>query len=107
MSAPILHLGATVTCLHAGQASPSSPDTRIMVSGQPVVTVASPFSIAGCTLPPPTAGSGPCVSASFVSSATRVTASGVPVLLSTSQAICSPTGTGVMALAMQTRVLAI
>lgn len=78
-----------------------------MVSGQPVVTVASPFSIAGCTLPPPTAGSGPCVSASFVNSATRVTASGVPVLLSTSQAVCSPTGTGVTALATQTRVLAI
>lgn len=107
MSAPILHVGATMLCLHAGQAMPGSPDVRVSLGGQPLVTISSPYSIAGCTLPPPTAGNGPCVSASFVSAATRVSASGVPVLLSTSQAVCAPTGTGVNVVSAQVRVLAV
>jgi uncharacterized Zn-binding protein involved in type VI secretion len=104
MPGPLLHLGATVTCLHTGQATPASPNSRVLVGGQPVVTLASPYTIAGCTLPPPTAGNGPCVTAQFVTSAARVLAGGVPVLLVDSQAVCAPTGTGVVIAATQTRV---
>jgi len=39
MPAPMLHLGATVLCSHAGQATPVAPFPRVTVSGQPVVTV--------------------------------------------------------------------
>ena len=48
MPAPILHLGATVLCTHAGQAAPMAPFPRVMVSAQPVVTLTSPYAIAGC-----------------------------------------------------------
>jgi hypothetical protein len=100
----LLHLGATVLCSHAGQAQPTTPNPRVLLSGQPAVTIACPYVIAGCTMPPPTAGNGPCVTAQFVSAATRVTLLGQPVLLQDSQSICAPTGTPLIPTVMQTRV---
>ena len=44
----IVHLGATVLCAHGGQAQPTAPFPRVLVSGMPVVTMASPYVIAGC-----------------------------------------------------------
>jgi uncharacterized Zn-binding protein involved in type VI secretion len=105
MPGPILHLGATVLCSHAGQATPVVTSPRVIVSGQPVATLASPYVVAGCTLPP--AAGGPCVSAQYVTSATRVTANGQPVLLQDSQAICAPAGTPLVAVLTQVRVTAI
>jgi len=49
----ILHLGATVTCSHGGQATPAEPFTRVLVSGQPVVSQSSSWLIAGCRFVPP------------------------------------------------------
>ncbi len=100
----LLHMGATVLCMHGGQAVPASPNPRVMVSSQPVVTVSGPYSVAGCALPPPPAGNGPCVMGQFVSSATRVLAGGQPVLLQDSQAVCTPTGTGLCVVVTQLRV---
>ena len=100
----LLHLGATVICAHGGQAQPTVVQPRVMVSGQPVVTIAAPYVVAGCALPPPPAANGPCVTAQFVTSATRVLALGVPVLLQDSQAICVPTGTPLMVVVTQPRV---
>lgn len=103
----LLHLGATVTCAHAGQATPTAPNPRVLVSGQPIVTIASPYVVAGCTLPPPTAANGPCVTAQYVTSAVRVFASGQPVLLFDSQALCAPTGTPLITVVTQPRVTGI
>src|SRR6266404_135402 len=89
----LLHQGATVLCSHAGQAQATVPNPRVLVSGQPTVTLPGPWVVAGCALPPPPAANGPCVTAQFVTSATRVMAQGVPVLLFDSQAVCVPTGT--------------
>lgn len=100
----LLHLGATVMCSHAGQATPVAPNPRVLVSGQPTVALTSMYAIAGCTLPPPSGGNGPCVTAQYVSSATRVLSNGVPLLLIDSQAICVPTGTPLIASVTQTRV---
>jgi hypothetical protein len=102
----LVHVGAQVLCAHAGQAQPTTPNPRVTVSGQPTVTIASPYVVAGCTMPPPTAGNGPCVTAQFVTAATRVTSNGQPLLLLDSQAICTPTGTPLMILVTQTRVSA-
>ncbi len=99
-----LHLGATVLCAHGGQAQPTSPNPRVLVSGQPVTTLAAPYVVAGCALPPPPAANGPCVTAQFVVGAIRVLAGGLPILLQTSQAICAPTGTPVNIVMTQTRV---
>ena len=100
----LLHLGATVLCAHAGQATPTVVNPRVTVSGQPTVTLSTPYVVAGCALPPPPAANGPCVTAQFVSAATRVTSNGQPVLLLDSQAICAPTGTPLLVTVTQARV---
>lgn len=103
----LLHVGAQVLCSHAGQAQPMVPNPRVTVSGQPTVAMTSPYVIAGCTLPPPIIANGPCVTAQFVTAATRVTSNGQPLLLLDSQAICAPTGTPLLIVLTQTRVTAI
>jgi|SRR6185295_8902038 hypothetical protein len=104
MPGPLLHLGATVLCAHGGQAMPTTPNPRVLVSGQPVTTIATPYVVAGCAFVPP-AGNGPCVTAQFVTSAARVLAGGVPVLLLDSQSVCAPTGTPLLVVMTQTRVI--
>lgn len=103
----VLHLGATVLCSHGGQATPTAPFPRVLVSGQPVTTLPAPYMVAGCALPPPPAANGPCVTAQWVVGAVRVFAGAQPVLLQSSQAICAPTGTPLQILLTQTRVTAI
>jgi len=107
MPGTLLHAGATVLCAHGGQAQPMVPNPRVTVSGMPTVTVASPYAVAGCAMPPPTAGNGPCVTAQFVTSALRVTSNGQPLLLMDSQAICVPTGTPLIVAVTQPRVTGI
>lgn len=99
----LLHFGAQVLCAHAGQAQPTAVNPRVTVSGQPTVTLAAPYVIAGCALPPPIAANGPCVTAQWVTAATRITSNGQPLLLLDSQAICAPTGTPLLIVATQTR----
>jgi len=104
MPGPVLHLGATVTCVHGGQAIPTAPFPRILVSGQPVATLAAPYAIAGCALPPPAGG--PCVTAQWIVGSVRVLAGGMPLVLQTGVAVCAPTGTPLLPIAAQPRVLA-
>jgi hypothetical protein len=66
--------------------------------------ITSPYVVSGCLLPPPPGANGPCVTAQFVTAATRITSNGQPVLLFDSQAVCAPTGTPLLAVAAQTRV---
>lgn len=104
MPAPILHLGATVLCTHAGQATPLAPFPRVLLSGQPVVTLTSPYAIAGCALtgtPNP-----PCATAQWVVGAARVMAGGAPVVTMAGASVCVPTGTPLQPLMAQTRALA-
>lgn len=104
MPAPVLHLGATVLCSHAGQATPLTPFPRITLTGQPAVTIASPYAIAGCALtgsPNP-----PCVTGQWITGATRVLAGGAPLATMAGSATCIPTGTPMLPVAAQTRVLA-
>lgn len=104
MPGPMLHLGATVTCSHGGQATPTTPFPRVLLSGQPVVTQTSPWVVAGCGFVPP-GGNGPCVSGTFVVAATRVFAGGAPVVLQDSVSTCVPTGTPMLPIQAQTRVI--
>jgi hypothetical protein len=107
MPGTLLHVGATVLCSHAGQATPTAPNPRVLVSGQPTVTLPTPYVVAGCTLPLPPAANGPCVTAQFLTASTRVLSNGLPLLLLDSQAICAPTGTPLIVALTQTRVTAI
>ncbi len=98
----LLHVGATVMCMHAGQAQPTAPNPRVLVGGQPIVTQTTHYVVAGCPFVPP-GGNGPCVSAQWITGAVRVLAGGVPVLLQDSQAVCAPTGTGLNVVVTQVR----
>ncbi|HXJ64314.1 MAG TPA: hypothetical protein VNN79_11215 [Actinomycetota bacterium] len=101
----VLHVGATVICAHGGQAQPTVPSPRVLVGGQPVTTQSAPYVVAGCAFVPPS-GNGPCVSAQWVTGATRVTAGGQPVLIQSGQAVCTPTGTPLTVVVTQVRVKA-
>lgn len=102
----ILHVGATVLCAHGGQAQPTVPNPRVTVSGMPTVTLAGPYVVAGCTLPPPPAANGPCVTAQWSVGTTRVLSNGLPLLVQSSQAICAPTGTPLIVTVTQIRASA-
>lgn len=105
MPGQLLHVGATVLCMHGGQASPTTPSPRVRVGGQPAATTATPYAVAGC--PFNAAGAPvPCVTAQWVIGAARVRSAGMPLLLTDSQAMCAPNGTGVTVLATQLRVKA-
>ncbi len=104
MPAPILHLGATVLCTHGGQATPVSPFPRVTVSSQPVVALSCAYVIAGCALsgtPTP-----PCVTGQFIAGATRVLVGGAPAATMMGASTCIPTGTPMLPVVSQTRVLA-
>ncbi|MET0935093.1 MAG: hypothetical protein ABWX83_03840 [Luteibacter sp.] len=104
MPGPILHVGATVLCSHGGQATPVAPVPRVMVSGQPVATIAAPYAIAGCPFVPP--ANGPCVTGQWVVGALRVLAMGQPLAIQGGVSVCAPSGTPMMPIVAQTRALA-
>jgi hypothetical protein len=99
MPGPLLHVGAVVLCMHGGQAIPVTPNPRVLVNGQPTVTMASQYAIVGCTLLP-----SPCVTARWVTAAMRVSSNGVPLLLFDSQATCVPNATPLIVTFVQPRV---
>ena len=105
MPGPILHLGATVICSHGGQAQPMTPFPRVLLSGQPAVTLASPYLVAGCPFIAP-GGNGPCVTGQWVTGAMRVLAGGAPVLIQSGVSICAPTGTPLIPIISQLRAIA-
>jgi hypothetical protein len=102
----LIHVGAQVLCSHAGQATPTVPNPRVTVSGQPTILLTTPYVVAGCTFPPPPAANGPCVTGQWLVGTTRVTSNGQPLLVQSSQGICAPTGTPLMIALTQTRVSA-
>jgi uncharacterized Zn-binding protein involved in type VI secretion len=100
----IVHFGATVNCMHGGLAQPLELSPRVAVSGQLVVTLATPYDVTACGLA--STSTPPCVTAQWLTGATRVFANGSPVIIQTSQAVCTPTGQGLVILATQSRVTA-
>ena len=98
----LLHGGTTMVCPHGGSATPSQPNSRVTIDGQPIATLSSGFVIAGCTL----SGQARCLTAHFVTAANRVTANGQPILLRDSEAVCEPSGTPLVIVQTQTRVSA-
>jgi len=103
MPGPLLTVTSTVLCAHGGTASPTAPNPRVLLDGQPSVLMTAPWVIAGC--PFNVSGSPvPCVTGQWTVAATRVTSNGQPVVLMDSQAVCAPNGTPLLPVATQTRV---
>ncbi|MGH9955612.1 MAG: hypothetical protein ACREBC_00595 [Pyrinomonadaceae bacterium] len=102
----LVHLGAQVQCSHpTGIATPTAPNPRVLVSGQPTVTIMTPYAIAGCLFNVLGAPS-PCATAKWTTAATRVFSNGQPLVLIDSTSTCAPNGTPLLILATQTRVIA-
>jgi hypothetical protein len=80
MPGVVLHVGATVQCLHQAPATSPPAQTRAFVSGQPIATTANTFLVAGCpfvvALKPQ-----PCVTIKWILPSTRVFVGGAPALL--------------------------
>lgn len=107
MPGPVLTATATVQCAHFGRGTPASPNPRVTVMGQPVVTIATQYAVAACTFPAMTGGnSPPCVSASFTTASTRVLTNTGFLLLADSQGTSLPNGTPLVVIPAQGRVIA-
>lgn len=100
----LLDAGATVLCAHGGQAQTPSPNPRVKAGGQPIVTQSAMHLVSGCPFVTPAGSPLPCVTAQWLTAATRVMAGGTPVLLQDSQSLCTPTGTPLQVAVTQTRV---
>jgi hypothetical protein len=91
MPGPLYHVGAQGMCPHAGQVSTVSSNTRVLVGGQPVATIADVSTVAGCPFQVPI-GTGtkpqPCVTVKWLVPAARVKVNGQPALLQTSTGLC-------------------
>jgi hypothetical protein len=91
MPGPLIHVGITAMCPHGGSISVVTSNTRVLVSGQPVATLADNYPIAGCPFQIPF-GVGtkpqPCVRVQWVAPAARVKVMGQPVILQASTGVC-------------------
>jgi uncharacterized Zn-binding protein involved in type VI secretion len=87
----LVHVGATAMCPHGGQVTFVTANTRVLVSGQPAVTLSDMYTIAGCPFQIPI-GTGtkpqPCVTGRWVVPATRVFVNGQPAILQASTGLC-------------------
>ena len=104
MPGPVLTMTSTVMCAHAGTATATVPAARVMIMGAPAVAITSPYVIAGCALtgtPTP-----PCVTGQWLVGAVRTTTLGQPLALQAGSSITTPTGSPMMPLVVQPRVLA-
>lgn len=106
MPGPLVTVTDTVMCAHAGRATPVAPNPRVLVNGQPSVTIASIYVIAGCPFLTPGGNPLPCVTAQFITASTRVLSNGQPLLLADSQAITIPNGVPLVNIPAQGRAVA-
>ena len=95
-----------VQCTHLGTAKPTVPNLRVTIMGQPSVTIASPYAIAGC---PFNVGVTPvpCVTGQWFTGTTRVLSSGQPLVLQAGQSTCAPNMTPMIVMMTQARVAAL
>jgi hypothetical protein len=70
----------------------------------PIATVTAPYAVAGCPFVPP--ANGPCVTGQWIVGTVRVTSQGQPIAIQSGVSICAPTGTPLLPVAAQTRVIA-
>ena len=89
----------------AGRRQPTVPNPRVLVSGQPTVTITAPYVVAGCAFRRRRRARPLRHRAMDHGLATRVLSNGQPLVLFDSQAICAPTGTPVSIIGTQMRVI--
>lgn len=80
----LLHVNAVMQCTHAAPATITPSQPRVLVSGQPVATMASLIAVAGCPFQIPV-GAGtkpqPCMTIKWAMPSTRFLVGGQPAAL--------------------------
>ena len=77
----VLHTGAAVQCTHGVPAQIPPLQPRVLVSGQPVATLASQIVVVGCPFTIPGPKPQPCVTIRWQMPAARVRVQGQPALV--------------------------
>jgi hypothetical protein len=105
MPAPLIQQGATVRCLHGGQATAAVPNPRVTASGAPTSVISGQWTIADCPGIPPS-GIPSCATAQWDTGTTRVTSNRQPIVIVGGEATCTPNGTPLIPGVTQLRVTA-
>ena len=106
MTGFLVTAGAQVLCSHAGLATPTALNPRVLVGGQSTILITTPYLVTGCALSSSPANN-PCITAQWLTGSKRVTSNGQPLVIQGGTAICTPTGTPLIIAATQTRAIAI
>ena len=86
MPGPLLHVGALLTCTHSAPIASPTTNTRVLVSGRPVLTVADIVTVGGCPFMVGTKPQ-PCVLVKTFPSA-KVLVNGQPAVILTPTTLC-------------------
>jgi hypothetical protein len=104
MAGFLLQQGAVVICAHGGQAMPTEPNQRVLVSGMPTATISAPWAVAGCPGIPSAVP--PCATGQWVLGTLRVLSNGQFLVIQSGVAVTLPGGVPLLPLDFQTRVQA-
>ncbi len=85
--AELLHVDATVNCIHQGRVTIISSNTKVKVSGKAVATFSDTYTVGGCIFST-AAGPHPCIKVQWIRPASRVFVNGQPVVLKGSTGLC-------------------
>lgn len=77
----VLHVNAGCQCAHLAPATIAPTQTRVLVSGQPVATMASQIAVTGCPFQFPPGKPQPCKTVQWTMPSIRVWIGGVPAML--------------------------
>jgi hypothetical protein len=98
----LLTMTAPLTCPHGGQAKAAPLPARVRSMQQPVILQTAVCTVA-CPLPPQQPR---CITAAWAVAALRVRSLGVPLVLTDSKALCTPSGGPLVIVPSQLRVRA-
>lgn len=110
MPGTVLHTGTTAACPHGGTLSIVAASPRVSVSRVRVAVLTDHGLVVGCGFMLPNGKPQPCITARWITAATRVFVNGQPVLINPLLAVCLsaeqiPGGPPIIT-ASQTRVIA-
>jgi hypothetical protein len=100
----LIQQGATVMCVHGGQAMPTVPSPAVTLDGMPASALGDPWVVAGCAGVPTAVP--PCVTAQWLVGTVRVTSYGQPLVILGGTAVSAPAGTPLLPVVTQVRVTA-